>query len=57
MQQHEESTQYGLLAEFESPDDLLAAAKETFRRWLSQDRRLFTYARPRLGRGHRLSTH
>ena len=30
MQQHEESTHYGLLAEFESPDDLLAAAKETF---------------------------
>ena len=30
MQQHEESTQYGLLAEFESPDALLAAAKATF---------------------------
>ena len=30
MQQHEESTHYGLLAEFESPDDLLAAAKATF---------------------------
>lgn len=28
--QHKESTSYGLLAEFESPDDLLAAAKATF---------------------------
>ena len=30
MQHEEESTLFGLMAEFETPDDLLAAAKQTF---------------------------